>query len=86
MHTNNTPRMNQAALWDICGGKIYSYICSDTINNDKEDYDMGKNDGALGLFPLDDVTIALLRGIMEMTPEEREELLALWKEMKRSDG
>lgn len=47
---------------------------------------MGKNDGALGLAPLDDVTIALLRGIMEMTPEEREELLALWKEMKRNDG
>lgn len=47
---------------------------------------MEKNTGALGIAPLDDVTIALLRGIMELAPEERKELLALWKEMKRSDG
>lgn len=47
---------------------------------------MGKNDGTLGLSPLDDVTIEILRGIMEMTPEELKELLVLWKEMKRNDG
>lgn len=46
---------------------------------------MGKNDGALGLFPLDDVTIALLRDIMEMTPTQREELLKLWKETKNEN-
>lgn len=41
---------------------------------------MGKNDGALGLFSLDEVTIALLRGIMEMTPAQREKLLKILQE------
>lgn len=47
---------------------------------------MEKNTGALGIAPLDDVTRELLCGIMVLTSEERKELLALWKEMKRSDG
>lgn len=46
---------------------------------------MGKNDGTLGLSPLDEVTRELLCGIIELTPEERKELLALWKEMKRDN-
>lgn len=41
---------------------------------------MGKNDGTLGLSPLDDVTIEILRGIMEMTPEQREKLLKILEE------
>lgn len=41
---------------------------------------MGKNTGALGIAPLDDMTTEILCAILEMTPAQREELLRILKE------
>lgn len=44
---------------------------------------MEETGSALGILELDDLTLEIMRDILEMTPEEREKLLELWKEYKR---